>query len=173
MSSVMSLLSAGLVLTAVAHAAPAAICDFEDATDRECNAMGFDWIGTVELGSGWGLPQPTTQVNHTPGGGYALYNNFNAAIAYQGIPVESLWIRHWARFAADSVSISGVGVISLSTTWQQVQIGGQTSFIITPAYNGTANFGTFAIDDVNAVPEPTSLALVGGASLAALRRRRR
>ena len=145
------LLFASLAAISLALAsANADICDFENPDDPLCLDLGMEW--TNEGG------QPSlTGVNHTPGGSHGLYNNFNAPIGYNGPPIQTLWITSWAGFPATSVIFSGIITVDLTPgVWQQVDLGGATNFIMIPTYPGIANFGTFAIDDINVVPAPPS-----------------
>jgi len=158
-----------VTLAAVSFAtvsASAAICDFESPDDPFCLDLGMEWLNAG------GQPTITGQLNHTPGGGQSLYNNFNAPIGYNGPPVESLWITSWAGFPATTVNFSGIITVDLTPgVWQQVDLGGATNFTMIPSFPGIANFGTFAIDDINFVPAPsTALALLGFS--ASTRRRR-
>lgn len=145
--------------------ASADICDFESPDDPFCLDLGMEWTNQG------GQPTITGQLNHTPGGGQSLYSNFNAPIGYNGPPIETLWVTSWAGFPATSVIFSGIITVDLTPgVWQQVDLGGATDFIMIPTFPGIANFGTFAIDDINFVPAPsTALALLG---LSAFTRRR-
>lgn len=141
------------------------VCDFEDPDDPFCESLGMVWTNQG------GQPTLTGQVNHTPGGARALYNNFNAPIGYEGPVIESLWITSWAGFPATTVEFVGGPTVTLTPgVWQQVSLG-MASFIMRPSFNGQSNFGTFAIDDINIIPAPSSLALLGLIGLG-LRRRR-
>lgn len=161
-----------LLLTSIATSsitlasASAAVCDFESEDDPFCLDLGMEWTNEG------GQPTITGQLNHTPGGGQALYNNFNAPIGYNGPAIETLWITSWAGFPASSVIFSGIITVDLTPgVWQQVDLGGATSFTMIPTFPGIANFGTFAIDDINFVPAPSStFALLG---LTVFTRRRR
>ena len=145
----------------------AAMCDFEDDVDPFCNDMGMNWINFG------GQPTLTIQVNHTPGGEIALYNNSNSAIGYSGPPIESLWMTSWAGFPATSVSFIGGPVVILTPgVWQEVFLGGMTNFVMEPLFGGTSSFGTFAIDDINfVVPAPGSAMLLGFGMIGFRRRR--
>ena len=151
--------------------AVAGVLDFENSTDRFGTSLGYNWTYKG------GQPTITTAVHRS--GTHALYNNFNAPIGYNGVAIQALWMRSWAGFPASRVFIEGAGItISLSNTWQEVDLGGATDLIFRPTRSGVEidNFGTFAIDDVGPVeviPEPSSLALLALGLLAVSRRRRR
>ena len=144
-----------------------AICDFENADDPFCNGMGMNWT------SEGGHPALTFSVNHTPGGGRALYNNGNGPIGYDGPGIESLWIISWTNFPAETVTFVGGPVVTLTPgVWQEVSLGGLSGFTMKPLYHGNPTFGTFAIDDINFVPAPGAVAAFGVGLVASARRRR-
>lgn len=163
-SHIPQLITAAVVV--LAGFARAEVCDFENPDDPLCEGMGMMW---QNMGG-----QPSlTNVNHTPGGSHGLYNNFNAPIGYSGPGIESLWIVSWAGFPAGTVEFVGITTVTLEPgVWQEVSLGGATSFEMRPNYNGTVGFGTFAIDDINYIPSPGGL-MVLGAVLAFVRRSRR
>ena len=135
-------------------------CDFEDTLDPKCANEGMTWGGVT------GEPTLTPSLNHTPGGSTALYNNGNEKFDYAGPPIQSMWIAGWARFPAGPVYVDDLGgttllTLNITTAWQQFDLGGLSSFVLRPYYNGNQNFGTFAIDDIDTVPEPGTAVLVG------------
>ena len=147
------------------------ICDFEDPVDPLCADQGVVWTNEG------GQPTLTSSVSHSPS--RSLYNNFNAPISYSGPPIQSLWIGTWTGFPATRVTLEGAGIIvdfSNSTNWQKIDVGGASQIKFVPDYLSGGgwmyNFGTFAVDDLNVIPEPATLALllVGGSALARRRK---
>ena len=147
------------------------VCDFEDPGDPLCADEGVVWTNEG------GQPTLTSSVSHSPG--RSLYNNFNAPISYNGPPLQSLWIRSWARFSATRVTLEGAGIVvdfSSSTNWQKIDVGGASQIKFVPDYLGgggwTYGFGTFAVDDLNVIPEPAMLGLLLLGGLVMLRRQK-
>ena len=146
------------------------VCDFEDPGDPLCTGDGVEWKNEG------GSPTLTGVVWHSPG--QSLYNNFNAPISYNGPPIQSLWIRSWAGFPATRVTLEGAGIVvdfSGGTGWQEINVGGATDIKFVPDFLNSGswvfNFGTFAVDDLNVIPEPATLSLLVIGGLAMLRRR--
>ena len=133
-----------------------------------------------------GTPTTTGSVNHTPGGGISVYNNQNEPIGLTfpaPADLQDAWFTSWAGSTAEDLRITGylggasVGQVLLTfpapNSWQHVTFDSGFDRIdrleLIPFSNsrifGYHSFGTFAVDDLNWVPEPGSASVLLGAGL--------